>query len=221
QPNLDPLTGDLREVISDCLVRVPSDRPSLAELLDRFTAPVAASVLPANVPATLVPPAPLPAGPAGVYTVISGPNTLPLARSPAPPAPAPPAQVAHAPVRGPRPRRYRPLVVVAIAGAVAVAGLAAGLGVFVFNKHPATVSSATGSVAAILSGPTGLAASSVAFGPDGTLAVGDRTGHIHLWNTATRKPGAIATLTAPGQEGVFSVAFGPGGILAAGGNNGR
>lgn len=94
QPNLDPLTGDLREAISDCLARVPSDRPSLAELLDRFTTQKAASVLAANVP-TLVPPAPLPAGPPGVYTkaparatvpessyvntIISGPNTLPPA----------------------------------------------------------------------------------------------------------------------------------------------
>jgi len=41
-----------------------------------------------------------------------------------------------------------------------VAGLAAGLGVLVFNKHPATISSATGWVAATLSGPTGLATSS-------------------------------------------------------------
>lgn len=109
---------------------------------------------------------------------------------------------------------------VAIAGAAAVAGLAAGLGVLVFNKHPATISSATRSVAAALSGPTGLATSSVTFGPGDILAAGGNDGRTYLWNTSTKE--TIATLASPASTGVNSVALGPGGtVLAAGDHNGR
>ena len=36
-PDLDPLTGDLRGIIGDCLAKDPGHRPSPADLLARFT----------------------------------------------------------------------------------------------------------------------------------------------------------------------------------------
>jgi serine/threonine protein kinase len=38
-PDLDPLTGDLRRVIGDCLAKAPGDRPSPGDLLARFSHP--------------------------------------------------------------------------------------------------------------------------------------------------------------------------------------
>jgi len=60
---------------------------------------------------------------------------------------------------------------------------------------------------------------SVAFGPDGTLAVGDASGDVFLWDTASQQTTALLT-APPGSQSVDSLAFGPGGTLAVGSTNG-
>ena len=226
RPDLDPLTGDLRDIISACLAREPGDRPSTADLLARFNPPKTPRE--STVIGTAGPvPAVLP--PTETLRVRAKPERAAVGKSPAvgmvnvgpdvPPQAKPPTAptlVARRTARKPRHRR-RPAILAACA--VAAAGLA-GLSVFLLGKHPATASSATGSLALSLSDPTSLTASSVAFGPDETLATGDRSGRTYLWNTTTGKRAAIFTGPAS-RGGVFSVAFGPDGILATGDNNGR
>lgn len=66
-------------------------------------------------------------------------------------------------------------------------------------------------------GSDAYAPDTVAFGPNGTLAVGGDNGDTCLWDTATRKlmtKKLIGTVTGPASQGVSTVAFGPGGILA-------
>jgi WD40 repeat protein len=68
-------------------------------------------------------------------------------------------------------------------------------------------------------GPTG-GVYSVAYSPDGqTLAVGDQSGTVYLWDTSTGQ--VTATLTKPGSSPVVAVRYSPDGqILAAGDQNG-
>jgi serine/threonine protein kinase len=220
-PNLDPLTGDLRDIISACLARKPGDRPSAADLLVRFNL-----LKPASEPVPTVP-LPMEASqgranePQRAAARVSSPVSTINAGLDAPRQAEPRATPTRGarPLRGqPQHRRYRPSAILAAAGAVVAVGLAVAL-VVLFDKPPATVSSATGSVTESLFAPTSRVASSVAFGPNGTLATGDQSGHIYLWNTANSE--LAATLTDSASGGVFSVAFGPGGILAAGENDGR
>ena len=61
-PDLDPLTGDLRGIIGDCLTKDPGNRPSLGDLLARFSRPAPRDptviAAPAPVHAAALPPEP-------------------------------------------------------------------------------------------------------------------------------------------------------------------
>jgi serine/threonine protein kinase len=91
------------------------------------------------------------------------------------------------------------------------------------SQH-ASASAPTGPVTASLIGtltdPDGQGAGSVAFGPNGTLAVGEYgSRNTFLWNTSTRD--VIGVLIDPGGNSVEAVAFGPGDTLAVGDDNGH
>jgi hypothetical protein len=113
-------------------------------------------------------------------------------------------------------------------GMLAVAYSAGGTGVAHSKGVTYVWNTATKSVVAILNDPDGLP-TAVAFGPDGTLAVGnDRclagcvggavADSAYVWNIATKK--VIATLTDPDHDGVQSLAFAPDGTLAVAGDGG-
>jgi serine/threonine protein kinase len=181
-PDLDPLTGDLRDIISACLAKDPGDRPSPADLLARF-----------DPPDTVSDP---------------GPRTTPE------PAPLPADHV------GPQRRRRGRRMVLTAAGTAAAVGLATALTIPQLGNHPARTPAARTPMATLTS-PSGAAVNSVAFGPAGTLAVGDYNGNTCLWNTATGK--ITAVLANPGDRQrnlVNSVAFAAGGTLASGDANG-
>jgi serine/threonine protein kinase len=128
EPDLDGLSGPLREVVRASLAKNPADRPSARQLLDhllggRSEAPTRPAAFPqqpevlaaAGIQPTLLLP-PVPAGPATAPTVYHGPTVpgqgLPQAYQAPPPGDRPP-YVAPYPPPGPRratprPRRPRP-----------------------------------------------------------------------------------------------------------------
>ena len=66
-PDLDPLAGELRAIIGDCLAKEPESRPTLSDLLARFTYPESndptVAGAPGPVSAAVAIPEPAPAGP--------------------------------------------------------------------------------------------------------------------------------------------------------------
>ena len=68
------------------------------------------------------------------------------------------------------------------------------------------------SLIATLTDPGGQGAQSMAFAPDGTLAIADENGKIYLWNTTTKS--LTAPLTDPDGGSANSIAFGSDGTLA-------
>jgi hypothetical protein len=131
----------------------------------------------------------------------------------------------------PAPHPRRRLFVIALACALLAAAVAVPL-VLTLPGAPRTSSQptgtppssgpVTGTLTATFPDPGSGGVTSVAFGPDGTLAAGDANGSTYLWNTTTRK--ITATLPDPADPAtasVTAVAFGPGGTLATGdANNG-
>jgi Flp pilus assembly protein TadD/predicted Ser/Thr protein kinase len=83
-PDLDPLSGELRGIIADCLAKDPSSRPSPGDLLARFSRPAphdpAATAAPAPAPAPGSAPAAVPppelrlAGAGGPARAAQGPS---------------------------------------------------------------------------------------------------------------------------------------------------
>ncbi len=232
-PDLDPLAGDLRGIIADCLAKEPGSRPSLSDLIARFTHPES------HDPTVISALGPVPAAVLIPEPSAVGPNEP---ERPAAPEPYQTSTISAAivdrrtasardaaPARKPQPRRHKRRAGLIAAGASVVIALAA-IAAFILDKHPAnTVSttithsgnspSATRSLASTLSDPTSSGASSVAFSAKGsTLAVGDQNGNTYLWSLATGK--IIATLTNPSGEvvGVNSLAFSPHGTTLATGD---
>jgi serine/threonine protein kinase len=222
-PDLDPLTGPLRDVIAGCLAKAPGDRPSPSVLLARFSAPEGhndrAVITPPGAFARAVPPPrpspvdtskPVPPGarePSLDSTIDVGLD----ARQRHTASPAARAEDAFRLARR-LPRRARRRRNAWIAAAAAATASIAVLGFVLSDKHPA------GTLSATLTGPGSSDVLSVAFGPDNSLATSDSNGHVYLWNTATNK--LTDMLTVPGRAPVDSVAFGPDGTLATSDENG-
>jgi hypothetical protein len=234
-PDLDPLSGELRAIIADCLAKEPGDRPSTGDLLDRFSrrephapteiAAPAAVLAVGPVPSAVPPTGPRPAEanrpaqaspePSFASTVNVSP-VVPAGRTApsAVPADLPAARVTATPRPARRgPRRRRGLIA---AGAAVVVALAA-VGIFLLVHHPAGPSL---SAAATLSDPGNGGVTAVAFGPNGVLAADGEYG-TYLWNTVNGKITDTLKDSGSGESGVESVAFGPGGVVAGGGGVGN
>jgi serine/threonine protein kinase len=237
-PSLDPLTGDLRDIISDCLAKDPGGRPSLDDLMARFS-PQGPS------PARAIEPEPATRAPSPGRTIDVGVAGQHQRAMP----PAARTGDAYAPAARTQRLRHRRRAALAAIGTTAAVGLAA-LGAVTLGNHQASTPppggrhsgnsssqsqarlaaslSATGSLVRALTDPASQNIWSIALSPDGTtLATGDGNGRTYLWNIASAKITATFTTTpaitpAGAANGVFSVAFAPNGkILAIGDNYGH
>ena len=218
-PNLNPLTGQLRDIISACLAKDPSERPGTADLVARLNHPRAASepardATPEPVPEQIMPPtltaappgairaqSPAAPGPSPGVTADAIMNAMPPRTDPGTPLPDTksrhaPAAASAAPARDPQRWRSPPRTALAAAGTVAAVGLAT-LGVLLSHNHPATPRSATG-----------------------PLPTTSRPVTRPLAATSTSATGSLAATFNTTSTAISSVAFGPSGTLAAGANNG-
>jgi len=223
EPDLTPLTGDLRDIISACLDKNPDARPGTADILARLNPPDAGSN----------------PGPHGGTPPDGTTHTADVPQWHTDPPPARPDGTSI-PDRTGR-RRQRTLIgagtaVVVAAGAISAVllnspsphkGSAA-------NSHSVTSSTATGSARPSASAgttqtpgtrtvpletfkiPTDQGAEYMTFGPDDSLAVAGGNGTSYVWDAATRK--VIETLAGPeaGKFGDTQIAFGPDHTVAVG-----
>jgi serine/threonine protein kinase len=216
-PNLDPLTGDLRGIIADCLAKEPGSRPSPGDLLAYFSHQQARRdptviAVPGPVPAAEQVPAvvPSPEPPAAgsgeperpAVQALSQESTINVAikaRQQHPKPSAAQAEDAAAPARKPQPGMYRRrtgLIAAGVAVAIALAAVAA----FALDKHPTNTPSATGSHPS-----------------NSPSATRSRPA------TSTSATGSLARILSDPTGGVvYSVAYAPDGTtLAAGDGDGR
>jgi serine/threonine protein kinase/Tol biopolymer transport system component len=236
-PDLDPLTGDLRDIIENCLAKEPGRRPTPGDLLVHFSRPAphdpTVTAAPAQVPAAepapaLVPPpetrpdeaGPSTAGePSRADTVDISYGVSPGRADRSPGASSHEAQPA-------RRRRARRMIALSGAGLLVVAAIAAAaiLTIFRGDALPCASTAPGHALLCTLTDPhTGnFGAFDAAFSPDGkTLATADSNGSTYLWNAASGH--RIATLTDPrtGQVGVYGAVFSPDGkTLATADSNG-
>jgi peptide/nickel transport system substrate-binding protein len=133
-PDLDPLSGDLRGIIADCLAKDPGSRPSPGDLLARFsdrrTHDPTVTAAPAPAPTAVPSPEPRPAeagGPARAAREPSFASTVNVSPAVPPGRTDPPAAraiTAPPPARKPARRRSRRRTGLIAAGTAAVVGLA-------------------------------------------------------------------------------------------------
>jgi Protein kinase domain/WD domain, G-beta repeat len=243
-PDLDPLTGDLRGIIGDCLAKDPGSRPTPGDLLVRFGHPEAhdPTVIAASepVPAAVPPPAPPQAG----LTEPERPaapepwqdSTISAAivgRQHATPRTAQPGDAA-APIR--KPQRWSTRRTGLIAAGVAAVVVLATVVAFALDRHPVTAlsaagthlasspppsqttsttsPSATGSVTGTAYTPAGNPIDSIAFAPGGTTL---NTGDSagNIYLWNTGTGKITSTLTDPEGGNVYAVAFAPSGTTLA------
>jgi WD40 repeat protein len=236
-PKLEPLTGDLRAIIADCLAKEPGNRPTTGDLLAHFTRsePHDQTVIGAREPAVVVepataPPEPVPTPPEPVPAepepVPAEPEPVPAAepsqdstinvavaaRQPAPESRTAQSEVAATTTRPSRPARNRRRAGLIAAGSSAVIALAV-VAALALSQHPARTLSATGTRASTPPA-TGTRAS-----------VSPSAAHSH---PASRPPtptspatlasatgSLIATLTPPSGANMYSLAFSPKGPTLA------
>lgn len=234
-PDLQGVSAPLREIISACLAKDPADRPSLVDLMT-FLSGTAPSGEVAGSAATAWPPT----EPAFIPAPVSEPRTATVSRRAMPGEPRVLIQRPSAQRRPParaQKTRVPPEVHSPPPGGPVKAGgsrrqgpppfILAVIGLIVITATTIVVIRAVGkrnpprSLIATISGPSGSAANSVAFSPNGKIiAIGDENGHVYLRRASNHS--LIATITPRVRRGalsrdVRSIAFSPDGkILAVG-----
>jgi WD40 repeat protein len=237
-PDLDPLTGELRGIIGECLAKEPGRRPSPGDLLERF------SRLPPHDPTVTATPTPVPASGGPVLSTAREPsladtlNVSPVlpqgrtdpsaARADRPRAlvkPGHPVQQPAGRLARPGSRRHAGLIAVGIAATVVLAAVGTGAGLWLSASPPSpSATPPRPSTSPATSSPSTLspATSAPPVHSSAPSAAGSLTVNTCARDTATSgsSPTKIGSITTGSPVNDFvDVAFSPDcQIVAAGGN---